>query len=297
MHAAPMSGTHVREAFMNEISYLDIALDKIHESYARFRLIQPRAESNMLKSIERFGQMTPVVVGSCENNRYEMIDGFKRLRALRCLERDSVRARVLEGHGRVLKAAVIQLNREGRTIRDMEEALVIVSLYREEELNQVEIGTLLGHDKSWVSRRIALIEKLSEDVLEHLRIGLITPTHGRELTRLPRGKQLATLESLLKHHLTSRETRQLVEKLLKSPDCDHASILWLPLDILDNRQPPRPSQKESPFEKALIRLEKECGVVIKGIDERVFSGAPPQMDSVRKALDGTLIRLNNLVSF
>jgi len=284
---------------MNEISYIDIALDKIHESYARFRLIQPRAESNMLKSIERFGQMTPVVVGSCENDRYELIDGFKRLRALRRLEKKSIRARVLEGQGRVLKAAVIQLNREGRTIRDMEEALVIVSLYREEELNQVEIGTLLGHDASWVSRRIALIEKLSEDVLEHLRLGLITPTHGRELTRVPRGKQRATLNCLLKHHLTSRETRQLVEKLLKAPDCDHDSILYLPLDILDNRQPPRPThaQKESPFEKALIRLEKDCGVVIKGIDEEVFSDYPPQMDSVRKALDGTLSRLNNLVPF
>jgi ParB/RepB/Spo0J family partition protein len=292
-----MSGTHVSESFMNEISYLDIALEKIDGSYGRLRLIQPQAETSMFKSIERFGQMTPAVVSSCGNDRYEMIDGFKRLRALRRLERDSIRARVLEGHGRVLKAAMIQLNRAGRTIRDMEEALVVVSLYREEMLNQVEIGTLLGHDKSWVSRRIALIEKLSDDVLEHLRLGLITPTHGRELTRLPRGNQKLTLDSLLKHHLTSRETRQLVDKLLKSPESEHASILWLPLDILDNRQPPRPSQKESPFEKALIRLEKSCVIVIQRVDEGAFSGVPPQMDSARKALDGTLNRLNELASF
>src|SRR5208282_337430 len=245
-------------------------------------------------------QMTPAVVSSCENGRYEIIDGFKRLRALRRLERKSIRARVLEGHGRVLKAAMIQFNREGRTIRDMEEALVIVSLYREEELNQVEIATLLGRDKSWVSRRVALIEKLSEEVLEHLRLGLITPTHGRELTRLPRVNQGPALRSLLKHHLTSRETRQLVEKLLKSPECDHAKILWLPLEILDARTPPRPSQKESTFEKALIRLEKSCVTVSQGIDEEVFtcSGASSQLvDSTRKALDGALTRLNDLASF
>jgi len=285
---------------MDEIFYLDIAMDKIEERYACFRLIQPRAESAMLKSIERFGQMTPAVVGSCENGRYEMIDGFKRLRAMRKLERKSIRARVLEGHGRVRKAAMIQLNREGRTIRDMEEALVIVSLYREEELSQVEIATLLGRDKSWVSRRIALIEKLSEEVLEHLRLGLITPTHGRELTRLPRGNQGPALGSLLKHHLTSRETGQLVEKLLKSPESEHTKILWLPLEILDARTPPRPSQKESAFEKALIRLEKSCGTVSQGIDEGAFtcSGAPSQLvDSTRKALDGTVMHLADLASY
>jgi len=254
----------------------------------------------MLKSIERFGQMTPAVVGAGEKDRFEMIDGFKRLRALRKLEKKSIRGRVLEGHGRVHKAAMIQLNREGRTIRDMEEALVIVSLYREEELNQVEIATLLGRDKSWVSRRVALVEKLPEEVLEHLRLGLITPTHGRELTRLPRVNQGLALESLLKHHLTSRETRQLVEKLLKSPESEHSKILWLPLEILDARIPPPPSQKESPFEKALTRLEKSCGAVTQGIDEGAFtcSGAPTELvDSTRKALDGALMRLADLVSF
>jgi ParB/RepB/Spo0J family partition protein len=282
---------------MKEITYLDIPLDKVNSSYARFRMIQPRAESAMVKSIERFGQMTPVVVDSGENGRYEMIDGFKRMRALRRLEIVSIRARVLDGHGRVLKAAMIQLNRDGRTIRDMEEALVVVSLYREEELNQVEIGILLGHDKSWVSRRIALIEKLSEDVLEDLRLGLITSTQGRELTRLPRGNQKAALRSILKHHLTSRETRQLVTRLLESPATEHDAILWLPLDILDARQPPGPVQKESSFEKALIKLEKCCAGVIQGLDDGTFTGVPCQVDSVRKTLDGALSRFNILVSF
>jgi ParB-like chromosome segregation protein Spo0J len=175
--------------------------------------------------------------------------------------------------------------------------LVVVSLYREEGLNQVEISVLLGRDKSWVSRRIALVEKLSEDVLEHLRLGLITPTHGRELLRLPRGNQRAALDSLLKHRFTSRETKRLVSLILESPEWNHASILRLPLDILDDRQPPRPGSKESPFEKALARLEKCCWVVIKGVDGGVFSGYPPQLDSARNALDETLNRFKAIAFF
>lgn len=37
------------------------------------------------------------------------------------------------------------------------------------------LAALLGRHKSWVSRRIALVEALSEEVLEHLRLGLTRP--------------------------------------------------------------------------------------------------------------------------
>jgi ParB/RepB/Spo0J family partition protein len=168
-------------------SYLDIPIDQIGESFGRFRLLSPRHEAAMERSLGRFGQLTPVVVSPAKNDRYEMVDGFKRLRACRKLGSQSLKARVLEGHGRVLKAAMIQLNRKSGHLGDVEEAMIVASLYRDDGLTQVEIAPLLGRDKSWVSRRIALIERLSEEVLEHLRLGLISPTHGRELSRLPRG--------------------------------------------------------------------------------------------------------------
>ncbi len=77
--------------------YIDIALEKIGESYARFPLIRPRNDSSMLTSIRRVGQPTPVVVGGEDNEgRHEMIDGFKRLRALRCLNGETIRARMLD---------------------------------------------------------------------------------------------------------------------------------------------------------------------------------------------------------
>ena len=72
------------EPVMNESSetnYPDIALDKIGESYGRFRQIQPFSEASELRSIKRFGQLSPVVVWAQENGCHEMINGFKRVRA------------------------------------------------------------------------------------------------------------------------------------------------------------------------------------------------------------------------
>ena len=45
----------------------------------------------------------------------------------------------------------------------MEEALVVHSLFHEDTLSQIEIATLLGRHKSWVCRRIALIDRLCDE--------------------------------------------------------------------------------------------------------------------------------------
>jgi len=64
---------------------IDVAIDTIGESYARYRLIRPHSESSMFKSVRRFGQLTPVVVDVEKGGGHEMIDGFKRLRCARTL--------------------------------------------------------------------------------------------------------------------------------------------------------------------------------------------------------------------
>jgi hypothetical protein len=55
----------------------------------------PEAERAMAKSLERYGQLSPVVV--CRrNDRYELIDGFKRLGAVRRLTQiDHLSARLV----------------------------------------------------------------------------------------------------------------------------------------------------------------------------------------------------------
>jgi ParB/RepB/Spo0J family partition protein len=249
-------------------SYTDIPIDRIDESFGRFRLLSPRHEGAMERSVGRFGLLAPVVVSCAKNDRYEMVDGFKRLRACRKLGKPSLTARVLEGHGRVLKAAMVQLNRKSGHLGDVEEAMIVTSLYRDDGLTQVEIAPLLGCDKSWVSRRIALVERLSEEVLEHLRLGLISPTHGRELNRLPRGNQPQVLSCVISHHLSSRETAKLVTMLIERPRCDHELILKLPLEILENRQPPKRGliKPKDSLGKALKDLERCCTSVLKEMD-------------------------------
>ncbi len=206
----------------------DIPLARIGHRYERLRIVNPRADNAIYRSMATYGQFLPVVASGGDNDSVELIDGFKRLRAARALELPTLRVRVVCLGSRAGKAMLLQLNWQVRTISAIEESLTIHSLHREDSLNQVEIATLLGRHKSWVCRRLALVERLCDEALERVRLGLITVSICRELVRLPRGNQEAVLEAVCHHRLTCRETKRLVDTLIARPEQEHPAILAEP---------------------------------------------------------------------
>jgi ParB/RepB/Spo0J family partition protein len=239
----------------------DLAVSEIGERYGAFRIMSPRAEAAMVKSIRKYGQISPVVCVKGKDG-YEMIDGFKRLRACRSLNQTSLRVKTIEVSARVCKAAIIELNQSGRSINEMEEALVIQSLHREDGWTQMEIAVLVGRDKSWVSRRVSLIERLSEEVQEDIRLGLISVITGRELTKLPRGNQKEAAEAILKRRYTTREAGKLIGSLLSRPRWEYSAILASPWEVVEQRQP-RPRG----FGAKLISFREVCQSVSEGFSK------------------------------
>jgi ParB/RepB/Spo0J family partition protein len=239
----------------------EIAVSEIGERYGAYRIVSPRADAAMVKSIRHYGQLSPVVCVRGEGG-YELIDGFKRLRACRRLDKTTLRAKTLEVSTRVCKAAILQLNGSGRSINEMEEALVVQSLHREDGLTQTEIGVLLGRDKSWVSRRISLIERLSEEVQEDIRLGLITVIAGRELAKLPRGNQKEAADAILKRRYTTREAAKLIGYLLSRPRWEYSTILASPWEVVEQREP-RPRG----FGAKLISFREVCQTVLEGFSK------------------------------
>jgi ParB/RepB/Spo0J family partition protein len=233
-------------------TYHQVLLTDIHENYAQLRLIDPKAEAQIQKSLYKYGQISPVVVGQALEGRYEMIDGFKRLRACRQLGHQHIKITVFKAGQHALKAAMISLNWRPKSIIDLEEAMVIQSLCREDCLNQTEVAVLLGRHKSWVCRRLSLAERLSEEILDNIKLGLINITTARELAKLPRGNQADAVKTIMKYSLTSRETASLVSRLLQEPRWNHQSILRYPEHILENRHPDRPRRKKDQEESNII---------------------------------------------
>lgn len=251
--------------FITERHGITMPISTIDDRYSCYRLIYPKAEKLMIESIERYGQLTSVVVSKAREGRYLMIDGFKRLRASRSLERPSLQATVIQAGERALKAAILHLNRKTHSMTAMEEAVIVRALYREHKLTQLAIAALLGYHKSWVCRRLAIIDRLDAEVLDQVRLGLIGPGIIRELGKLPRGNQSAALNTIRKHRMTCRETAQLMALLLERPRWDTESILYFPEPILSQREPdkPPPNTQLQRIIKKLSRINRLCADLLQ----------------------------------
>lgn len=57
----------------------EIAINGIGERYSAYRIVNPRADAVIMKSIQKYGQISPVVCVRVKDS-YELIDGFKRLK-------------------------------------------------------------------------------------------------------------------------------------------------------------------------------------------------------------------------
>jgi hypothetical protein len=195
-----------------QTSTLEVAPSELGEGLCSMRLCIPRAQREMQLSLSRLGQLTPLQtyrVGSC----LEVFDGLKRLRAARELNWPKLRVEV---HGLDAIGAKVRLlccNARGG-LDEIEEAWLVRSLYREERLSQPQIAMLLARHKSWVCRRVALAESLSDELSASVRLGLVSATAAAELARLQRCNQDRVMRVVTQRGLTTRQTAHLVQRLL-----------------------------------------------------------------------------------
>ncbi len=240
-----------------------LPLEALDERYRRYRLSVPEAERAMAGSLRRYGQMSPVVV-CLREERAVLVDGFKRLTAARSLRGPgTLLARRVALDERSAKAAVYALNCVGRQPQELEEAWIVQALVREDGLSQVEAAGLLGRHKSWVCRRLALLEKLCHEAREDLRLGLLSPTIGRQLVRLPAGNQAEALASARRESLTATELRSVVDLLLASGTREKtAFVLEKPRQALQQAELPTVRSWDPRLSSAGNRVSRQLGLLL-----------------------------------
>jgi hypothetical protein len=209
-----------------------VSLAELSQNYRRYRLADPAAEEAMAGSLRRWGQLSPVVA-CAQGAQLEVLDGFKRWGAAQQVAGwTTLSVRVIAADARTAKAAILGLNRGQRPVRELEEAWIVQALVRDDGLTQVEAAHLLGQHKSWVCRRLALLERLSMEVKEDLRLGLLGPALARQLVRLPAGNQQAVLALTRRATLTAQEVSGVIDLLQGASPEQAAFVLDKPREAL-----------------------------------------------------------------
>jgi ParB-like chromosome segregation protein Spo0J len=246
-----------------------LQLSEFDERFRRYRLAPPEAEREIVDSLKRYGQIAPVVVCLCDGE-FLLIDGFKRLTAARSIKGfETLRARAIGCDERSAKAAMYNLNRVGRGVQEIEEAWIVHSLVREDGLSQVEAAELLSHHKSWVCRRLALLERLCPAARQDLSLGLLSPTQARHLVRLPVGNQVEALDVARRDSLSSQEFQGVINLLLASGT---------------------PAKKAFVLEKPRLALQQATGETMPGWDPRLS----PRGNRIQKQLGQLLEQLSRM---
>ena len=242
-----------------------IALEKLDEQYRELRLVRPAAVASIRESISRHGVLQPLVVNRTASDKLVLLDGFKRVDALRALKRLEAPARVLQIDDPAARAMVLTCNTTQQAgLSDLEEAWVVRSLVRTCGLRQTQVADLLGRHKSWVCRRLLLAEELAKSVQDELRLGLVAPSVAREVARLPRGNQDRVTQVVRDHGLTSRQAAEVVSRHLETEAGEALdTLLKDPLKYLTVAPPrterprdPRLSRSGDDVRRCLVRLDQ-----------------------------------------
>jgi ParB/RepB/Spo0J family partition protein len=195
------------------VTPIPIGFGAVGERLGAFRLCDASALETMRRSLERHGQLTPLVVFE-QGSGFELIDGFKRVYAARKMGWSELGARVADVDDVGAKLWLVELGNQ-RGLTELEQAWLVRSLYREDELSQPEIAVRLGRHKSWVCRRLLLAEALDTAVQSEVRWGLLAPRSAVEISRLPRGNQEPAARLVIGEGMTVSQTARLVRAVLE----------------------------------------------------------------------------------
>lgn len=182
---------------------------------------QPRSIFNeekikeLAQTIHTHGMIQPIVVRKIEDeeNKYELIAGERRWRAVQSLGWENVSAIIREmTNAETASVALIEnLQREELTV--IEEATAYGKLLELHGITQEALAQRLGKSQSTIANKIRLL-KLPEEVQQSILNKEITERHARALIKLgDPEKQLKVLKEILENDLNVKQTEEKIAKM------------------------------------------------------------------------------------
>lgn len=186
--------------------------------YAHCRIMNHRALKRLRDSIETYGQIVPALVVT-EKQKLILIDGYLRVRALCACGKDRICVHLSEENEQNAMFSLLAKNNE-RQWEAIEQSVLLQELHRRFGCSLSHIATRIGRDKSFVKRRLDLVEALPENILKAVISGtLSTWSASRVMAPLARAN-IKDAQKLMAHletePLSTRELARFYEHYQKS---------------------------------------------------------------------------------
>jgi ParB family chromosome partitioning protein len=279
---------------------VELEFHQLELRYERLRVRQPARERRLLASLADAGQQMPIVVVTA-GSTYVVVDGHKRVRCLRRLQRDTVAAVVWEMPE--AEALIFRhLLHTDATDSAFEQGWLLRALHEDHGLALDVLARRFDRSASWVSRRISLVRTLPEAVQQHVHAGRLGAHAAMKyivpLARANAADCVRLVDTIVPHRLSTRAIGRLCHAYVRGIDATRELVLTDPLLVLrmtdDTAAPVRP---EASAPEALLTDLHIVGAVARRATRRLRHGGgllPPERERAWRLFDQVQLDFRDL---
>lgn len=170
--------------------------------------------TELAETIKEHGLLQPIIVRKYKDDKYEIIAGERRFRAVKYLGWEEIPAIVKEMSDQETASMAVIENLQREELTSIEEAEAYQRLIDLNRMTQAQLAEQLGKSQSFIANKIRLL-KLSRPVQQAILNRQITERHGRALVRIEDEQlQAKMLKKVIDNHLSVKETEKQVARLV-----------------------------------------------------------------------------------
>lgn len=205
----------VEDDTQEKVQELPIEQVEVNEDQPR-QVFSEESIAELAETIQSHGLLQPIIVRPIGDNKYQIIAGERRYRAIKKLNWQKIPAIVkkMDEKEAASMAVIENLQREGLTA--IEEAESYRKLMNLNQLTQLELARAIGKSQAFVANKLRLL-KLSPLVQRAILQRKISERHGRSIVSLPEKKQVEILKKIVDKKLSVKETEKIVAQLKTLP--------------------------------------------------------------------------------
>lgn len=180
------------------------------------KVFQQDKIKELAQSIDKNGLLQPIVVREYEPNKYEIVAGERRFRAVKWLQRKTIQAIIKTFDNTSSAVQALNENLQREDLSSVEEAKAYRDLLDLTNGTQESLARQLGKSQSAIANKLRLL-KLEPKVQDAIIDGTISERHGREILRLAPRDQITMLQNITRENLNVSQSKALIDQFL-APD-------------------------------------------------------------------------------
>lgn len=168
------------------------------------------------QTIEAHGIIQPIVVRGIGDDKYELIAGERRWRAVQKLGWEKIPAIIKQMDDSQTASVALIENLQREELTAIEEAMAYAKLLELHGLTQEGLAQKLGKGQSTIANKLRLL-KLPQSIQDALLQKKVTERHARALIVLKSPEKMdAVLQEIIEKQLNVKQTEERVKRMIES---------------------------------------------------------------------------------